>query len=120
MIYLASPYTHPESNERWHRARCACIAAGQLMKQGHHIFSPIAHSHAIMSMVDRLPHDWEFWRAWDLHFIDHATHLWVLLLPSWRESVGVQAEIKHARSRRLPLGGVTWPECKVVELPEAK
>ncbi len=47
MIYLASPYSHPDAVVREYRFRAACQAAASVMRSGQHVFSPIAHSHAI-------------------------------------------------------------------------
>lgn len=47
MIYLASPYSHPDPAVEELRFEAACEAACKLMQQGHHVFSPIAHTHPV-------------------------------------------------------------------------
>ena len=102
-IYLASPYSHPDSAVRETRYMEAVKAAGRLMKErpGCAVFSPIAHSHMIAEMT-RLPSGFEFWQAQDVGFIDHwATRVAVLTLDGWQESRGVKAEIARAEARGL-------------------
>ena len=104
-IYVASPYSHPDSVVREARYREAVEAAGRLMKErpGCAVFSPIAHSHMIAEQTS-LPGDFDFWQAQDVGFIDHwATRLAVLTLDGWQESRGVQAEIARAEARGLPV-----------------
>jgi hypothetical protein len=47
MIYLASPYSHPDPAVREARFREACRAAAKLMRLGQPAFSPIVHGHPI-------------------------------------------------------------------------
>jgi len=95
MIYLASPYTHPDPVVREERFRAVCRLAADIMRCGIHVFSPIAHSHPIAK--HGLPLDWEFWREYNFEFLRRCSALWVLMLDGWQESEGVQAEIKRAR-----------------------
>ncbi len=114
MIYLASPYSHPDAEVRAERHRMACIAATRLIHAGRLAFSPIAHSHALV-VEGQAPGDWAFWRRYDLEMLDLCKELYVLMLPGWRESVGVVAEIKHACERKMKIaytdlwrGGEGW------------
>jgi hypothetical protein len=59
MIYLCSPYTHPDPAVREARYEAACRTAAHLMRSGKIVFSPIAHSHGIAQYG--LPKDWSFW-----------------------------------------------------------
>ena len=102
MIYLASPYSHRSVEVRDQRFRQACVAAGKLMKQGHVVFSPIAHTHPIAELVD-LPKDWAFWARQDLFFLSESDRLVVLRLAGWQESRGVRAEIKYAEDQGIPV-----------------
>lgn len=100
MIYLASPYSHPDPAIRQARHDAVCRYAAKLMRVGLVVFSPIAHSHAI-AMIENLPVTWEFWRKQDEHMLDLASILLVLCLDGWQESVGVQAEIAYAHRRGI-------------------
>jgi hypothetical protein len=99
LIYLASPYTHPEPAVREARFRAVCRAAARLMRGGQHIFSPIAASHPLTAYG--LPGHWEYWEAYDTAMIGACGGLIVYTLPGWEESKGVGAEIRIAQRRGL-------------------
>jgi hypothetical protein len=101
MIYLASPYTHPDPAIRRKRFEAACCAAAQLIRQGKTVFSPIAHSHSICQQG--LPIDWAYWEGHDLEFLKVCDEVVVLKLDGWQKSVGVQAEIAIARTLEKPI-----------------
>jgi nucleoside 2-deoxyribosyltransferase len=94
MIYLASPYSHPDAAVREMRFRDACRAAAKLMRLGHTVFSPIAHGHCICT--HGLPTDWRFWEPFDRHHLERCDEVVVLTLDGWDASAGVQAEIRIA------------------------
>jgi len=94
MIYLASPYSHPNAQIREQRFHDACRTTAELMRAGHVVFSPIAHGHPICS--HGLPIDWTFWEQIDRAFIVRCEEMVVLTLDGWRDSEGVQAEIRIA------------------------
>jgi hypothetical protein len=101
LIYLASPYSHPDPRVEEARFEAVCMAAGRLMAQGHHIFSPIAHSHPIAKR-HKLPTDWEYWKKYDEAILRTCAHFWVYSRDGWRESTGVAAETAIARRLGLP------------------
>ncbi len=94
MIYLASPYSHPDPTVREQRFREACRAAARFMRLGQAVFSPIAHGHCICNYG--LSTDWRFWEPIDRHQLERCDEVVVLTLDGWIESVGVQAEIRIA------------------------
>ncbi len=67
MIYLASPYSHPDQAVERLRFEAVCQAAATLMRHGLSIFSPIAHSHPIARFG--LPTDWAFWEHYNRDFL---------------------------------------------------
>jgi nucleoside 2-deoxyribosyltransferase len=115
ILYLASPYSHPEQHVRELRFREACEAAAILMKKGWVVFSPIAHSHpvSVHGHLDGLDH--EFWLRQDFALLDCADTLAVLCLDGWAQSKGTRAEINHATIRGIPVIYLTpkgidqWP-----------
>ena len=102
MIYLASPYTHNDPKVEEARYQFACLATGRLIKEGQHVYSPIAHSRAIAQQTD-LPTDFGFWAAYDTDMISKCDEVVVLTLNGWKESKGVQAEINIARALNKPI-----------------
>lgn len=83
MIYLASPYSHPDADVRVQRFDDVCRAAATLMRAGIVVFSPIAHSHPIAQFG--MPTNWEFWSHLDREFLARCDMLAVLTLPGWGE-----------------------------------
>ncbi len=108
MIYLASPYTHPDPAVRDARYRSVSRKAADMLRNGIAVFSPIVYSHALAALG--LPTTWPFWRALDRTMIAASSEVWVLMLPGWKESVGVQAEIQIAREMGKPFSFIkAWP-----------
>jgi hypothetical protein len=101
MIYLASPYSHPEVEVRKQRFRDACRAAAQLLASGLTVFSPIVHGHPLVDQG--LPTDWPFWERFDRDHLVRCDEVVVLMLDGWRESVGVAGEIRIAGELGKPV-----------------
>lgn len=99
--YLACPYSHPEAHIRERRFQAVNKVAARLMKEGRIIFSPISHTHPIA--LYGLPKGWEFWREYDLVFIQQCEKVIVLMLDGWKKSIGVQSEIRIAKSLGKPI-----------------
>lgn len=91
-IYLAIAYTGNEEES----FKTANRVAGDLMKAGHCVYSPISQNHPIAAEVN-LPTTWAFWEKLDRHFIEWCDSLFIVSLRGWGNSTGVQAEIKIAR-----------------------
>ena len=108
MIYLASPYTHPDPAVRQERFEAACRAAAALIGAGRIVFSPVSHSHPICQ--HGLPGDWEFWQRQDIELLAACDEVVVLKLDGWQHSCGVKAEIAAARALGKGVGFVTEAE----------
>lgn len=102
LIYLASPYSHPDPAVRQQRFETVCFIAARLMREGHHVYSPIAHTHPI-AVKGELPTGFEYWEAFDRKMITACDAVWVAMMDGWRESVGVTAEIKIADELGKPV-----------------
>lgn len=102
MIYLASPYSHPDAAVRQSRYEAACEAAGVLARHGYHVFSPIAHSHGI-ALHGGTGGSWEDWERQDLVMLAKASAFVLLPLEGWKESHGVRVEAEHAARQGLPM-----------------
>jgi hypothetical protein len=94
MIYLASPYSHPDSAVRHGRFDAACAAAAALMRAGHLVYSPVAHGHPLTQ--HSLPGHWSFWERHARWHLERCDEVVVLMLDGWGISEGVQAEIQIA------------------------
>jgi hypothetical protein len=102
IVYLATPYSHPERVVRLQRFEKVNAVAARLMRDGMHIFSPISHTHPIAEAGD-LPLGFDFWQKYDTAFLNNCCKLIVLRLDGWEKSVGVTAEIEIAKSLGLPI-----------------
>ena len=100
LIYLASPYSHPSADVQDYRFRVVCRVAARLMREGHLIFSPIAHSHSIATL-GLLPHDFRFWGEFDKAMLKRCDALWILMLNGWLESRGILEEYEYFKNQTL-------------------
>ena len=108
MIYLASPYSHPDPSIQDLRFRQACITGGEMIKRGFHVISPIAHSVPISSMA-KYPQDYKAWKEWDEELILLCSQVWILMLPGWEDSMGIKNEISFAVNNGIPIKLLSWP-----------
>lgn len=114
-VYLASPYSDPEEVIRTRRFWAVCAVTAHLMRDGHIVYSPIAHSHPV-ALCGGLPTEWDFWARFDETMLHAARELWVLTLPGWDNSRGVKAEIRIAQRLEKPIKQLSWPGRPRVEL----
>ena len=106
MLYLATSYSHPDPAKRGARAHLASECAAWLMSKGWCVLSPLSMGHAIWESCPDLETDFSAWRGPCLRMLEVSDALVVLLLDGIRESVGVAAEIDHARKLGIPLNQV--------------
>lgn len=92
MIYLASPYTHPDPFVREQRYLEAAKMCAEYLKQRRWVYSPIVHCHELAKIIE-LPKDASYWEAYNYHMLSRSTELHVLMIEGWGESKGVAAEI---------------------------
>lgn len=102
-IYLASPYSHPDPTVRRSRERRVSKIGFKLMREGKNLFCPITQSHRLNDFSDgnNLTHD-ECMRV-DYEFLERAKELYVLMIPGWEKSVGVELEIDYAMQNHIPI-----------------
>jgi nucleoside 2-deoxyribosyltransferase len=105
VIYLASPYSHPDPAVRERRFRMACQAVAALLRSGQVAFSPVVHGHPLVE--HGLPTDWEFWQTCDRAFLEACDEVLVLMLDGWQESAGVWEEIRLAGELGKPVRYLT-------------
>ena len=75
------------------------------------LYSPIVHNHELAKFHD-LPKTWDFWRGIDLATLQHCEWMIVLMMPGWKESVGITAEIQAAMGIGLHIRYVECPDYK--------
>lgn len=102
LIYLASPYSHPDAAVREARFHAVCRAAAFYLKRGICVFSPIAHSHPI-AVAGRMETGFTCWKMFDSLMMDRCDSMIVLMLDGWKESQGIAEEIAYMESAGKPV-----------------
>ena len=114
MIYIATPYSHSCPEIRDIRFKQACIIAGQLIQEGHRVFSPIIACHPIARYFD-LPYDHVWWQRVDEIFMSMCTVIYVIKYSGWEDSNGISSEIYLANQLGLPVFYVEIPNALIEE-----
>lgn len=103
MIYVASPYTDKDPAVRAARYMSVYLwTMNQIKLTGKSLFAPIAYTHNY-ALDYGMPFDAKFWYEFNDGFIRNCEEVWILMLPGWKESVGVQGEIKRADELGKPV-----------------
>lgn len=102
MIYLATPYSHPDPAVQESRFHAACIIAGRLISRGEMVFCPIAHNHPIADKCE-LPKGFDYWRKFDQAMIRSCSKVVVCKMEGWADSLGIAAEIRIAEELHKPV-----------------
>lgn len=105
IIYLATPYSHPDPAVELERFNLVTKAAALLVSQGHVVFSPITMTHPINLVMPKtgVVYDSDYWVDFDTAFMSFCTELVLLTLPGWQESRGVSRELEYFRAAGLPI-----------------
>jgi hypothetical protein len=108
MIYVASPYSADKKLEvntrkalEAKRFQDVLKFVYALTKQGYVAFSPIVYYHPL-ALIGNLPGDAEYWWQINSNYLRFAEALFVLHLPNWDQSKGVQLEMKVAKTLNIP------------------
>lgn len=104
IVYIACPYSHRDPGVQVARFHAVNEFAAKLSRDGVIVFSPISHTHPITQYG--LPCGWEFWERFDRAYLEICGRMIVLMLSGWKESTGVQAEIKIAAELGMPVSYV--------------
>jgi hypothetical protein len=100
MIYLASPYSHPDPAVMESRYREVVLVVGRMTERGHHVYSPIVHYHEVAKLTG-LSTSAEFWTKINHATIDLCESVYVLRTGGWMSSVGVLDEISYAKEKGI-------------------
>lgn len=108
IAYLASPYNHPDESVKKLRVKTVTATASYLFNQGIFTFSPLTHNVPLMEAGAKT--GWDIWIPYDLELLSRCDKLIILKLSGWRESLGVKAEIAHAKALGIPIEEMDPPE----------
>lgn len=99
MIYLASPYSHPDESVRLRRY---LITTEFVWSRQEVIFSPIAYGHQFATLYGA-PYEADFWEHFNFSMLQRADELWVLQLSGWDYSQGIKTELAWAKTLGIPV-----------------
>jgi hypothetical protein len=102
MIYVASPYSHPNEAVRIERFNKVSQFVAELVYQGHCPISPITYGHTLLSYKD-MPTDFEFWNNFCLSLLSKSDTMYVYMIDGWKESKGLNAEIEFAENNNIKI-----------------
>lgn len=102
LIYLASPYSHPDKKIELLRYELALKHLAKFMNEGHYLFSPIVHCHNA-AVKYGLPTDWNYWKGYCCVMVPLCKRMWVLTLDGWEQSSGIKGETDLAKELNIPI-----------------
>lgn len=102
MIYLASPYSDPDSIVRRVRYERTRLFTHHAISEGAVLFSPIVYCHqfAVEHGAPFAASGWQDFNEWMMSLSEAC---WVLTLPGWEKSLGVAAEIAFFQANNKPI-----------------
>lgn len=103
LLYLACPYSHPDSTVRSYRALKASEMTARLMGMGYAVFSPISHGHAVCEISPAVGTDAASWSYLNDSVLADSDALVVLALPGCMKSVGIREEVAMAAELGTPI-----------------
>ena len=109
LIYLASPYSHPEDRVREENFRKVSKMAAHLVSQGKVVVSPITYGHTLLDFKE-MPSNWEFWSHFCSSILFKCDRLIVYKMEGWDKSLGVDEEISIARDHGIPVEYLEYDE----------
>lgn len=109
MIYIASPYSHPNPSVLNLRYKLVFKYTRLCMAKGEVVFSPIVYGHQFVESNPALvPH--YAWQDFNEHMLLCASRLRILKMAGWAESVGVAAERLFAERNNIPIDYISLPK----------
>lgn len=108
MIYLASPYSHPDPSIRANRVRRArdYVLLQKLRHPRELVFSPIVYMNALFGSLENVPEELRThhrWHEMNCDAIAKAREMRILLLEGAKNSEGIAAEIAFAKETQTPI-----------------
>lgn len=102
VIYVASPYSHPDAKVREYRYERVRAFTASLLRRNLTPFSPIVYCHELAKDFS-LPTDAESWKRFNDQMLSLSVAMVVLCLEGWQESLGVTHEIEEADRLNLSI-----------------
>lgn len=102
MIYVASPYSAaiPELIQQRYEQTFHFVL--HQLREGHIVYSPVVYLHPL-AVKGKLPTDAGFWMGFNLNMLRRSETLFLLQLPGWDKSQGVEVELNVCRTLDIPV-----------------
>ena len=100
IIYLGSPYSHRFRIVRWWRARQIKNIMARCINEQDAIvpFSPIALTHPLAHLCPGV----RWVEDYDKHLLLRFSGMIVVMMPGWRDSVGIKKEVDFCLRHGIP------------------
>jgi len=96
MIYVASPYSHPDAAVRHVRYERTLYYCAEQMRKGLVVFSPIVYGHQFALLgLSQTDHVW--WQDFNERMLLSAESIHIFMIAGWKESEGIAHEIDFAQ-----------------------
>lgn len=102
MIYLASPYSHPNPAVMQERFEDVQLIVVEGFNRGIMYLSPIMYWHEAASKFS-LTTDYRPYLQFNMELLRACTEIHVLTIQGWSISLGVEQEIKAAAEVKIPM-----------------
>lgn len=102
IIYLATPYSHENSEVREIRAQQVTELASILIQSDIIVFSPITYGHEL-AKHGNLPTDFKFWENFCITFLTKCDTMCVYKMSGWDISKGVKSEIEFCEKNNITI-----------------
>lgn len=102
MIYLASPYSHPDPLVMKTRFLLAEQVTALLLQRQEWVYSPIVHCHEL-AQKHTLPTSFDYWQRYNIDMLRRCDDFYILNISGWRESKGVTGELTVAQMLNMPI-----------------
>ncbi len=102
IIYVASPYNHPDDSIRVENYKKVSKYTADLIASGQVAMSPIAYGHPLLDFTE-MPYDWEFWSNFCISFLKKCEEMHIFMIDGWDKSRGVAEEIEYCVKNSIPI-----------------
>lgn len=114
MKYIAAPYASALNKEE--RMDIVTRYSALQMKDEQFVICPLTMGHNFARYA-KLPEESEWWLEWCLSLLSKCSEMDVLMLPGWKTSVGVQAEIRYAKDNNIKINYKSFINLKIGKEP---
>lgn len=115
LVYLAAPYSDPNKDIVRQRMAMFTQIDGIMHNAGIFTVSPLEKHHTLEQT--KLPSDWGYWESFGRALLSKCDALAVIMMPGWKESVGVQGEIQIAKFIGLPIYYIPMMPNEILWIP---